>query len=100
MSGIAWSLVGLEHSICPPVSRSQGEVGIEQATLAAVGIGDRRVVDIHELGIARNRASKYLWSTNGWDRNPRTGCYSTVGVLKVETADGGVEVWSAVAVIQ
>jgi hypothetical protein len=102
MGGIAWSLVGLEHPICPPVScrQGEGEVGIEQSTFAAVGIGDRRIVDVHELGTAGNRASEYVWSTYGWDRNSGTACYSTVGIFKVETADGAVQVWSAVAVIQ
>src|SRR5580692_9191819 len=100
MRGIAWPLVGLKHPICPAVPCRQGEVGIEQATLAAVAVVDRRIVDIHELGIAGNRASESVLCAYGRNRHTGAAGNPTVGVLKIESADGAIQIRPAITVVQ
>src|SRR5579864_572146 len=100
MGGIAWTLIGLEHPIRPSVPGRQRKVGIEDAALAAVGVVDRRIVDVHELRTGGNCTSEYVRRAYRRHGNTWTGSDSAVGILKVETADGAIQVWSAVAVIQ
>lgn len=71
MGRITGPLIGLKHSVAPPIRFSQCNVRVQKAAFGAISIGDRVVRHKHELVPGGGGTTENIGTATGRNRNSR-----------------------------